>query len=57
MQVEDTRGKTGDQNVSGLVVNGCSQVIKVPFLVEEVSTRAYAQMLYIKNTLTTKKNS
>lgn len=43
MQVEDPRCETCDQDVSRLVVGGGCQVVKIPLLVEEVSTRAEAK--------------
>lgn len=49
MQVKDTGGKTCDQDVSRFVVGSSSQVVKDPFLVEEVSMRAEAKLLYNKN--------
>lgn len=51
VQVEDSRGETCDQDVSRLVEGGSCQVVKIPLLVEEVSTRAEAtvnkELLYL----------
>lgn len=43
VQVEDSRGKTCDQDVRRLVVGSSCQVVKIPLLIEEVSTRAEAR--------------
>lgn len=42
VQVEDSRGETSDQDVSGLVVGSGCQVVKIALFVEEVSERAEA---------------
>lgn len=36
VQVEDSGGKPCDQNVSGLVVGSCCQMIKIPLLIKKV---------------------
>lgn len=39
VQVEDSRGKSCNQDVSWLVVRGSGQVVKIALLVEEMSTQ------------------
>lgn len=40
VQVEDSGGEAGDQQVAGLVVGGGGQVVEISLFVEEMSANA-----------------